>query len=246
MRFIIISLLLLSVQVTLFSARDHRASDPISSHSVLFDDADLVAVVEFEEFGGFIIKEEVLPLDMSKMRNKLKSTSEGLYGLLSDERYEGSEDSYRPIFFAQIPYLVFLKSSSVLNTRSGKTETLFKPVHGRHSLVPLIDLNRMLEFESVRDYYARKWYSYANGNDSYIYTPNHYIETFLFSIMRANYGTIDGTVIKEAILGIRDLLRAEDAASRMKILSNEELWANPVFRIYFRSVLSDVKIKDSF
>ena len=237
-RLIVLLVIWLVNQQLLFS----EANSPISDYSLLFRESDVVAIVEFSSVNIFTIKEIILPVAEANTSSKF---SAGDHGIFTTEQYVGSEDPNQNIIILQrVPYLVFLKIQDLKSKKEG--QYVFQAVHGRHGFLPLIDLEKRLKFEGVRDWYAQLWFSYSNGNADYIYTPDYLFDKYVSTVMLADYSTLDGTLIKEAILGIRDLLRAGDAASRMKILSNEELWANPVFRVYFRSILSDVKIKDSF
>lgn len=237
-RLIVLLVIWLVNQQVIFS----EDNSPISDYSLLFRESDVVAIVEFSSVNIFTIKEIILPVSEANTSSKF---SAGDYGIFTTEQYAGSEDPNQNIIILQrVPYLVFLKIQDLKSQKEG--QIVFQAVHGRHGFLPLINLESRLEFEGVRDWYAQLWFSYANGNADYIYTPDYLFDKYVSSAMLADYSTLDGVVIKEAILGIKDLLLAEDSATRMKIVSNEALWANPVFRIYFRSVLSDVKIKDTF
>jgi len=239
----IIFIILCSLQATVYGSQSSELTTAISDHSVLFDDADLVAIVEFGPHPStFTIKEVIFPIDSSGLSEMLDYDSGVWTGVYSRASYPESEDQRSPIIFNQVPYLVFFKV--LVSASEREKQIVFQPVHGRHGCLPLIDLDRLLEFEGVRDYYSRKWHAYANGNSHYNYTPGQLVESALMSVMIDDYGTIDGTIINEAILGVRDLYSAKNASSRMEIIHNEQLWGNPVFRKFVVSVIRDVSLKD--
>lgn len=242
MRYIFVSILwVMIIQATAHGHQTPESTGEISTHSVLFNDADLVAVVEFGSVGTFTVKEFIFPTDTSEFPDMLKYKGGEWSGVYLTATYPESEDARSPIVFLNVPYLVFLKVMPEISKK--ENQVVFQSVHGRHGCLPLIDMDRRLEFEGVRDFYARLWYGYTNGNSHYIYTPDAIVEDNLLRIMKADYGTVDGTAIHQAILGIKDLYLAEDGATRSKIIQNEELWQNPVFRYFFTSVVNDVSLK---
>jgi len=241
----------------------HEQLKSLDSFSSLFEDADFVAIIRFVPGAGryFSVDKILFPLDftnddMERIFFRYQDVSMGFYTseVIRTENTEGTIVS--PVIYEDIPYLAFLRISENVELKEGVEQPIFNKdeekydlldsgrynvfsfVQARHGVTPLIDMEDALDYEGVEKKFARGWHNYFKKASPS--TPNEINQRMVLDIMVNDYGTTDGTVILDAITGIRKIFEEEDASSRAALLLKDDYLENPAFIRMSRDLIKAV------